>query len=55
MRANQDRALESDEFIQHTITTWQPWFTQPMDRSDAEEVIERWKGFLDVVARHLET
>ena len=50
-QGTQDR----DAFISQTITTWQPYFTQPLNPQDAEEIIYRWSGFLDIISRSLST
>lgn len=46
---------DKDVLISQTITTWQPYFTQPLNPSDAEEIIYRWSGFLDIINRSLNT
>lgn len=50
-QATKDR----DALIDQTITTWQPYFTEPLNPSDAEEIIYRWSGFLDIISRSLST
>lgn len=46
---------DRDSLITQTIATWQPYFTQPLNPSDAEEILYRWSGFLDIIKRSLNT
>jgi len=44
---------DRDTLIRQTITTWQPYFTKPLNPLDAEEIIYRWSGFLDIISRSI--
>lgn len=46
---------DRDTLISQTITAWQPYFTKPLNPEDAEEIIYRWSGFLNIISRSLNT
>ncbi len=50
-----NNSLNHSELIDLTIKTWQPYFTQPIGEEEAEEIIYRWSGFLEIIAKTLES
>jgi hypothetical protein len=48
MKAKREAAL-----IQQTIETWRPYFTQPLNEQDAEEILYRWTGFINIISQSL--
>lgn len=44
---------KDDELIQKTIEVWQPYFTRPLQVADAEEIIGRWTGFIQIIGQAL--
>lgn len=46
-------ARYSDELVEETIRLFQPHFTTPLNRDDAEEIIERAAGFIRVISDFL--
>jgi hypothetical protein len=43
------------DLIQKTIEVWQPYFTTPLEASDAEEITARWAGFMNIVGQSLDS
>jgi hypothetical protein len=45
--------ISQEDLLHKTMEVWQPYFTETLNSSDAEEIISRWSSFITLAGQSL--